>query len=91
MHECNRTINDTVMTFKCPLMIENQELRLYDLTTAQLDSIISLIARGDSATSSGPFTEIPANICLLRNLQVIYFDTHLLICIELLLDNRFFK
>ena len=58
------------MTFVCPSSVSSQELRLYDLTTVQLDSIVSLIIKGTAATSPGPFTRIPPNICLLRNLQV---------------------
>ena len=58
------------MTFICPSTIASQELPLYDLSTASLDSVISLIAKGGGDTQLGPFTRIPANICLLRNLQV---------------------
>ncbi len=58
------------MTFQCPSSVASEELTLYDLTTTQLDSITSFIALGPGGTASGPFTSIPANICLLRNLQV---------------------
>ncbi|CAF0867892.1 unnamed protein product [Rotaria sordida] len=61
------------MTFTCPSTVGSQELRLYDLTTGQLDSITSLIVVG-SEDNWGPFTRIPANICLLRNLQKIDFS-----------------
>ncbi|CAF2795365.1 unnamed protein product [Rotaria sp. Silwood2] len=75
LHECNRTINGTEMTFTCPSTVGSQELRLYDLTTAQLDNIMSLIVSG-SGDNWGPFTRIPANICLLRNLQKIDFSNN---------------
>jgi hypothetical protein len=59
-----------VITFLCPSNISTQELSLYDLTVAQLDAITSIVAGGISAGAVGPFTSIPPNICLLRNLQV---------------------
>lgn len=69
--ECDRTINGSEMIFLCPANVSNQELRLYDLTTAILDSITSIVATlRDASVPSGPFTSIPPNICLLRNLQV---------------------
>jgi hypothetical protein len=58
------------MTFTCPSNSNNQALALYDLTTTILDSITSLVVNGPGGTASGPFTFIPPNICLLRNLQV---------------------
>ncbi|CAF3372182.1 unnamed protein product [Rotaria sp. Silwood1] len=73
LHECNRTINGTEMSFTCPSIVGSQELRLYDLTVAQLNSITSLIVTGNE-NIVGPFTRIPANICLLRNLQKIDFS-----------------
>ncbi len=69
--ECSRTINAGVITFLCPATITDQELSLYDLTVAQLDSIVSiLVTSSNAAVPAGPFTSIPPNICLLRNLQV---------------------
>lgn len=58
------------MTFVCPSNTNIQELEVYDLTLAQLDSVTSLVAKGTGGVGSGPFTRIPANICLLRNLAV---------------------
>lgn len=69
VNTCNKTINGTVMKMTCPSTINILELNLYDLTTSQLDNITSLVVRGDSVLH-GPFTSIPPNICLLRNLQV---------------------
>jgi hypothetical protein len=58
-----------VVTFSCPSNISSQLLNLFDLTVAQLDAITSIVAGGNAGTT-GPFTSIPPNICLLRNLQV---------------------
>jgi hypothetical protein len=69
--ECNRTISGGEITFICPSSIADQELALYDLTVDILDNITSIVATGGSgAVPVGPFTSIPPNICLLRNLQV---------------------
>jgi len=69
--QCDRTIIDGEMTFSCPATITDQELSLYDLTVDQLDSIVSIVATTlNAAVPAGPFTSIPPNICLLRNLQV---------------------
>lgn len=69
-HECTRTINAGVLTFLCPSNISSQLLNLYDLTVSQLDSVNSIVAKGRNDTPIGPFTSIPPNICLLRNLKV---------------------
>jgi hypothetical protein len=58
-----------VITFSCTTALSSQELNLYDLSVAQLDTITSIVA-GGSAGVTGPYTSIPPNICLLRNLQV---------------------
>lgn len=58
------------MTFTCQSSVAFQELPLYNYTTAQLLNITSIVVNGLSAASSGPFTSIPPNICLLPNLQV---------------------
>jgi hypothetical protein len=68
--ECNRTIINTQIIFLCPSKIPDQDLSIYDLTATQLDNIVSILAQGYTPTSIGPFTSIPPNICLLRNLQV---------------------
>jgi hypothetical protein len=68
--QCTRTITNQQVTFSCPSTITDQELSLYDLTVNQLDNIISIVAGGTGPGTSGPFTSIPPNICLLRNLQV---------------------
>ncbi len=62
------------MTFTCPSSIPDQLLSVYDLTSDQLDNITSLTAQGPTATSTGPFTSLPPNICLMSNLQVNKFS-----------------
>ncbi|CAF5217676.1 unnamed protein product, partial [Rotaria magnacalcarata] len=70
------------MTVNCPFTITNQELPLYTFSVAELDSIVSLVAKGGEGTRSGPFTRIPANICLLRNLQTIDFSYNQIVNID---------
>jgi len=68
-HECDRNITGTQIIFSCNLT--TTELNLYDLTTAQLNSITSIIGKArDASSTRGPFTSIPPNICFLPNLRV---------------------
>ena len=69
--ECQSNFtNASEITFTCQSSVAFQELPLYNYTTAQLLNITSIVVNGLSAISSGPFTSIPPNICLLPNLQV---------------------
>ncbi|CAF1544946.1 unnamed protein product [Rotaria magnacalcarata] len=82
LQQCNGTISGSQMTVNCPFTITNQELPLYTFSVAELDSIVSLVAKGGEGTRSGPFTRIPANICLLRNLQTIDFSYNQIVNID---------
>ncbi|CAF1167851.1 unnamed protein product [Adineta steineri] len=81
-HECNRTIDGSIMTFTCPSNVSNQMLRLYDLTTTQLSAITAFIAQGVNDTAKGPFTSIPPNICLLPNLQIVIFSNNQIVTVD---------
>ena len=59
------------MTFDCGTSTDATDLNVYDFTLAELDAITSIVITISAAATTGPFTVIPPNICLFRNLQVI--------------------
>ncbi|CAF3498111.1 unnamed protein product [Rotaria socialis] len=82
LQECNATQKGSQLTITCPSTIVSQELPLYSFSVAELDSIVSLTVKGGEGTLVGPFTRIPANICLLRNLQIIDFSYNQIVDID---------
>lgn len=70
-NECtSRILNVSQLIFTCLPNVIVDELPLYNYTANQLAHITSLVVNGINNTSSGPYTSIPPNICLLSNLQV---------------------
>lgn len=63
----------TQITFNCASLPAYSELPFYNFTTNQLDSINSIIIAGLDNVTSGPFTTIPPNICMLTNLTVSHW------------------
>ncbi|CAF1205199.1 unnamed protein product [Adineta ricciae] len=78
-HECNSTIsNSSEMILTCLSTISYEELPLYNYTTNQLANITSIVVNGLSSNTTGPFTSIPPNLCLLPNLKSVDFSNNLL-------------